>query len=434
MRINRIISAALPFILCLCASLRADTVILKSGEKVEGKILSETDTEVTIQFQATPTIKDERVIKRDEIEKIEKVQPDEEAWAPMANLVIGNESLERDDYGRAIAALQYFVKSFPQSTHAAVAKQRLEQFFAEEKRVYAGEVKLDGKWRSKEQVQEERVQVAGRILLNRMKRAAAAGQLTEAMAIFDQLEKGFPGASSYPNAVELGRSILPTVKVSVEQRQAQLKRRIADEKQRLTTSKGAEHNQLDALIKQERATTAAAIAESERLGLKWLPLYPANEKSLTALATRVTSETQRLNGLPTEKMHESVKAAEQASAALSIGNFDSAEKALRDATTAWSANELAKRLQTKLVDAKKATSAPKTATPTPTPKPKPKSSSSSSSTAPAATSATAEEQPEEKPFFKKPIFFVVLAVIIAFGAIGGKMLAKARATHDNSRQ
>ncbi len=43
---------------------RGDTFTLKSGEKIAGNILSETDKEITLQIAVTATIKDERVIKK----------------------------------------------------------------------------------------------------------------------------------------------------------------------------------------------------------------------------------------------------------------------------------------------------------------------------------------------------------------------------------
>ena len=429
MPVTRIAAVVLPILLGLCAALRADTVFLKSGEKLEGKVLRETEAEVTMNVQVTATIKDERVIKREEIEKMQKVQPEEEAWVALGNFIPGTESLERDDYDRVNMALQYFITNFPKSAYVPVAKERLDKFIAEQKRVNSGEVKLEGQWLSKDRVKEERIQVGGRILLNRMKRAAAAGQLTEAMANLDQMEKSFPGAVSYPEAVELARRVLPSLKAAVEQRHAQLKRRVEDEKQRLATSKGTEHAQLDALIKKERATTEATIAASERAGVKWLPLQPANERSFTALTARVTAEMTRLNGLPVEKMQESAKAAQVAAAALSAGNLFAAETALKEATSAWPANELAKRTQLKLADAKKSAPTPKPATPTPAPTLKPKSSKSAATPAPAAP-AVAEEVPEA-PFFKRPSFFIMLAVVVAFGAVAGKMIAKSRANPDN---
>ena len=428
MPVPRIAILVLPILLSVCSALQADTVILKSGEKVEGKILSETPAEVTVSVQITATIKDERSIKRDDIAKIEKVLPDEEAWASLSNLAPGNESLERDEYDRVKTALAYFTSTFPKSPHAAQAKTRLDQFTAEQVRVGMGEVKLNGQWLGKEKVQEERIQIAGHILLNRMKRAAGSGQLTDAMAIFDQLEKGFGGSASYPEAVELGRRILASLWPIVEQKQTQLKLRMEDEKKRLAASKGAELAQLDAIIKKEVASTEAAIAALDRAGAKWLPLHPANTRSLSALASRVTSETSRLNGLDIEKMRDSVKASETAANALNFGNLDGAEKALREATSAWSANELAKRLQGKLTEAKKAPSAPKSgsATPPPASAPKPKLATASAPT-PAPNASPTPEAPGETSIFKRPVFFIVLAVIVSFGAVAGKMLAKSRA-------
>lgn len=429
MPVTRIVAAILPLLICLCAALRADTVTLKSGEKIEGKILSETEATVTMSVQITATIKDERVVKREDIAKVDKVQPDEGAWAALVNIIPGSESLERDEYDRVRTALGYFTATFPKSAHAALAQSRLDQFTAEQVRVSVGEVKLNGQWLPKERVQEERVQIAGRVLLHRMNRAVNAGQLTEAMAIFDQLEKSFSGSVSYPAAVELGRRVLPSLSAAVEQRQAGLKRQMEDEKQRLATSKGAEHAQLDTLIKTEHKRTEATLAASERAGLKWLPLQPANERSLTALVSRVNSETTRLNALRLEKMQESAKLAQDGTAALSVGNFDAAERALKDATAAWPENELAKRMLAKLADAKKAPTAPKVPTPTPAPPPKRKPSASS---APAPVPGIASgTEPLPTPLFKRPAFFIGLAVIVAFGVIAGKQFAKSRASADN---
>ena len=129
-------------------------------------------------------------------------------------------------------------------------------------------------------------------------------------------------------------------------------------------------------------------------------------------------------------MHESVKATELAAAALARGSLDAAENALKDATSAWSANELAKRLQAKLAEARKSSSGGKSETPkpAPTPTPKPKQASSTNTAAPVAPAPPAEDT----PFYKKPIVLIVLAALVAFGAIGGKMMAKKRAAGDDA--
>ncbi len=67
---------------------------------------------------------------------------------------------------------------------------------------------------------------------------------------------------------------------------------------------------------------------------------------------------------------------------------------------------------------------PPTPTPTPTPTPKPAAT-------PAPATAAPPVAAEETPFYKNPIILIVLAALVAFGAIAGKMLAKKRANAEN---
>ena len=423
---NGFFPIAIAALISLGAGLRADTVILKSGEKVEGKVLSETETELTVSVQITPTIKDDRVIKKSDVDKIEKVMPDEQAWAPLEAVAPGRDSLEIADYDRVISMLGYFLGSYPKSAHAKVAQERLELFQIEQKRVERGDVKMDGEWLNKDKVQEERIQIAGHILLNRMKAHAYAGRSIETLLVFDQLEKNFGGSASYPDAVLLARKILAALKPVVEQQQARLKRKAEDDKVRLKTAQGAEKIQLEALLKAEQAKNEAAVTAVEKSGAKWLPLQPATERSMASLLSRTTSETTRLNGLPVEKMAQSIKFAETAAADLSGGKFAEAEKDLSDAGSAWSANELIGRLKKKLADAKKAEAAAKVEaakTPKAAPTPKPKAT-------PAPQTAEAPpppSEPEPVPFYKRPFFFIALVAVAAFGSLAAKVFGKLRA-------
>src|SRR5207248_5942601 len=114
------------------------------------------------------------------------------------------------------------------------------------------ELKLDGQWLVRAQVLEERIQVGGRILLNRMRRLASGGQGIEAMQVFEMLEKNFGGSASYPDAVMVARQVLPMLVRAVDERKVQLKRRAERDKVRLQTAKGAEREQLEGIFKQEQ--------------------------------------------------------------------------------------------------------------------------------------------------------------------------------------
>ena len=64
----------------VCATALADTITLTTGEKVEGKIIGETATELTVSVKISAAVTDEQVIPKARIAKIDKEQPDELAW------------------------------------------------------------------------------------------------------------------------------------------------------------------------------------------------------------------------------------------------------------------------------------------------------------------------------------------------------------------
>ncbi len=327
-----------------------DTFTLKNGEKVEGKILSETDKEITLQIAVTATIKDERVIKKSDLENVVKVPPDEQAWPALSALSLAGESLDPADYTKAITMLGDFLSAFPKSSHAADAKAKLALFEEEKKRVEAGELKINGQWISAAKAHEEQVQIGGSILLARMKKFAATGQYVETLNAFDTLEKSYAGSAAMPDAVEIARRMIPMLKVAAEQRQTQLKQAAVENAARLATAKGIEHQQVEALQKKNQEAVDAAVSAAEHNGSAWLPLSPANDRSIVALLAKCTSEVTRINSLPVDKMRQSLKAAATARAAIETGDLTSAEKALAEAGSTWTANEHIKRLQTKLAE------------------------------------------------------------------------------------
>ena len=416
----------------------ADAVVLKGGERVEGKILSETDAEVTIQYKVTASISDERVIKKSEIEKIEKASPDIEAWAQFKDVKLGEDSMDPTTYTHQIAALNNFITQFPQSPSVPAAKALLAAFEGEKKRMDAGEYKFEGKWLSKEQLKEERVQVLGNSYLRQLKRLTAAGRLQDAMGVFEVLEKQAPGSAVFPEAIEITRRSLNTLKQAAEVKQKQLSQKALEESRTLAKLTEPQRSQTAKDLKYLRDASEANVATIERSGVKWMPLSPATEKSMIALGNKAGNELVRLNGLPVDAMRQSLVEAAKAKAAYAGGDFAAAEAGYSKAAQLWSGNELVARGVALAANAGKvasekmaveklaaaeaakvaeaAAAAAKKAQleaglkPVPTPEPV----------------AVAEPEPvkEEPSFFSKPAAWIMLVILLAFGALILKTIRK----------
>jgi hypothetical protein len=409
--------ALLAPLLLLAIAGRADTIILKSGEKLDGKVVGETPTQYTIDYKASAGITDSRTVLKTDVEKIEKEQPDEIAWQTLKLVKPGAGSLPASGYELPMRQLQYFATQYPLSPHAAEAAQALAAFEEDKKRVDAGEVKIGGKWLSKEEVLKERYQINGRAIYSYMQELAGRKDFVGALNAFDQLEKGYPGSSALPDAIALARQAADKLKTASEQT---LKNWLFQKKERDDATKNlpdAQRVQTLEAQKREQAQFDAALDTATKGGAKWPPFQRQHEKTLTSLIGKAQTEMTRLDALPVAKMRQSIQFSEQARAELAKQNLDAAEAALRDATKLWSVNEVAVRLNKEMAELKKVA---KAATPGPVAgvTPAPRVTPATAKTAAPATSTTPLPTPAEEPkgfFSTLPGYGVILLALLLLG-------------------
>lgn len=398
----------------LSASGFADTVVLLDGTKVEGKVTAETDTEVVIDEKISAGITDSRTIKKSEILSVTKEAPDEVAWQALKNMKVGPNSLPAASYDSVANALTNFTTQYPKSAHVADAEKIAAEFAADKKRVDGGEVKLDDKWLSKEEVQKERYQISALLALNYMKQQSATDTIG-ALNTFAAIEKTYPGARVYPDAIELAKTLLASLKTEVDRRIPIVTAQKLEQEKTIAAAVDPQRSEIRAAIKRDMDAADAVLTAADKQNLKWPPLIVSSDKSLQKLAGKIPSETSRLAALPIAKMRASITAAETARAAFEKQDLAATETSLKEATSAWSQNELATRLQTELTAAKalaKAAPAP-VATPAPATPAKGRTAAANP-TAPAPGDQEMAHDADKKPFLLTPAGAITVVVVVAF--------------------
>jgi hypothetical protein len=389
----------------LVTSAFADTVTLKSGEHIEGKITKETDKDVTIEMRSGGIV-DERVVPKAEIEKITKVSPDVEAYRAIEHIRLQPNSFPAAQYDRYIVALEAYVKQYPNSVSAVDVQTTLKGFLEEKKRVENGEAKIEGQWLSKAEVEKEKVQIGGKMAFNYMKAQSTAGDYVDALNAFATIEKSYPGASVMPDAVELAQKIVPALKAEVERSIPEQKILREQRDNGIKTSAPAERAEMLVAAKKEDDAAEAAATEADKTG-RWAPLIKSNAKCLSSLLARCTKETPRLAAIKVDNMKRSIEAAESARQSLASGDEVAAGKSLQEATTLWPVNDLARRLTAQISAEKTSASAAAPATPAPTPSHKatpkaksstPRPSAAAQASAPAGKTAQSDSG-EDRPFY-----------------------------------
>jgi predicted nucleic acid-binding Zn-ribbon protein len=138
-------------------ALKADTVTLKSGEVLQGQILSETDTQIEFEVSLYHgTILTKREVPKSDIRSIvrESIEQKQEkaALAALGKYTLNpNQELTKDQYTAGIAAFEKFQATYTNSSSAAAVSQSLADWRAEASNVASGKVKFASKWMTPEE-------------------------------------------------------------------------------------------------------------------------------------------------------------------------------------------------------------------------------------------------------------------------------------------
>jgi hypothetical protein len=157
---NACVSIAV-FCLCWCclvitSAFGESTVVLKSGETVQGEILSDTNGVLQMKVHnANRTISYQRDISHDEIKNIQTENAaqsaERTAYEALSPFQLNpNQEQSADNCNQVIAAFQEFLIDYPKSDKAPSIQKRLNAWQAELKHVSDGKVKFGDKWMSPE--------------------------------------------------------------------------------------------------------------------------------------------------------------------------------------------------------------------------------------------------------------------------------------------
>ncbi|MEO7933068.1 MAG: PTPDL family protein [Chthoniobacterales bacterium] len=347
--------------------LMADTIVLKTGERLEAKITKTTDTTVEAEVKMSASITDVRVIQKADIASIEKPDPAEAEFAAVKAAGPGPNSFTPADYDTAIhTKINAFIGKYPTSPHVAEAREMIATLEKEKERVAFGEVKIENIWYTPQEVEKQKDQINATLLLQQMIALGQAGDSLGALNLFTKLEKTYPGTRAYPSAVEYAQQLIPNVQTEVTTKKAIFANEMIERKKGMELLPDFKKAPLIAAAASEEAKANAALEAAIKAGTKWTPIYPRNQKSLDELQKTVTAENTRLAAIKTAPMLASIAAVDEAKKQMAAGDLPGATASLQTASSLWSANLLLKDANAQLTLAKA------TPIPTPTPSPTPK--------------------------------------------------------------
>ncbi len=281
----------------------SDTVTLKDGTKLEGEITMQAKDFIKLVLARSGSIKETKLIKRSDIQKIEKVNPDALALAKMKARLPAPSLLTSSGYqGLIKTGPESFLKAFPDSPLKGEAQKILEELNAEKAKVDRGAIKLNGKWITAERRQNFKSLIKSQVIVYTMKQKAARNEYTSALRSLQTIEEKYLGTPAYPEAIKIALAILPPYGnlLTRQLKDAEFlnKKREADIKLLPPTSRA----QTEAAYRKEQDRFKALAEQEKKTGIKWRSVNSRNKESIAPMITTIRAELSRLSQIDTAKL------------------------------------------------------------------------------------------------------------------------------------
>lgn len=286
----------------------SDTITLKNGNKLEGKITLEAADFLKIELARSGSIKETKLVKRADIATIAKTNPDELALADIKKSLPTRSMMTSSSYQSLIqTGPEAFLTAYPDSLHKPEVTKILGELNAEKAKVDRGAIKLEGEWIDAEKRRNFKTLINSRIRLYSMKQKAASRAHTSALRDFQIIEDQFVGTPAYPKAVKIALSILPTygqlltrqlkdAEFLNKKREADIKLLPPENQARTQAAYKKEQDRFKALAEQEKKT-----------GVKWRSVNRRNKDSITPMIDTVRKEIDELGKIDTVKLAAQAK-------------------------------------------------------------------------------------------------------------------------------
>jgi hypothetical protein len=314
----------------VAGSLFADVIVLKSGERIDCTILSETDTTLTYKYMLTAKISDTKTIPKADIKELTRFTPSQVEFnakgldkiIPTADLLSASdyESIIQDD-------LRTFVAKFPGTPEAEKVKGMIDTLNEEKNKVLAGQVKMEGKWLDEATAKREKYNIDAYKLRLQMKKSMedlsqeqVMPKEIKALRAFDELRTNFPASLQYLQAIPEALDILD----KYEKRLSAIALNQPILKADRDKAKAASDQSREAIDQEER-TFKATIESQKKAKMKWRDISMYDIAAINDAKAAVTKEKLDLKSINLPALQNEIENLNAAIRYIADGNAAEAE-------------------------------------------------------------------------------------------------------------
>ncbi len=286
------------FILLITPHVYADTIKLKDGTTLEGKILEESPSTIKIEYNVTKSIKDIKSINRSEIKEITKVSEDEIAFNAIKSLLPTDDLLSTDDYDKILADKPAkFLTLFPSSTHKDSVQKIIDEIKKEKAVIESGGVKLNGKWITGDEAAKDPYNHQARILGVKIIKASKKNNYSLVLNHFDELQMNYSYSLAYNETIPLIKEILPKYDASLNREEQIFEVRNKEREDQYKSMEAEDKKRTEEAFQAGMKAFQLRRKEAKELKKIWLPVNKWDLESILDARRTIVKETDKLESL-----------------------------------------------------------------------------------------------------------------------------------------
>jgi len=291
---NRTIPSLIVSFFCLVQGASADTIVLNNGEKIEGRIVREDGDNYVVEVRVSGTIKDERVIPKNEVKLIEEEKEDQKAFRMIADLVPTPEMLSEEDYEVRIEKVREFTEKFPASERTPRAKEMLDILNEEFEVIRDGGIKFEDEMVSEETYNLNAYEFDSTIAEKSIDESINRRDFLRALRLFTDYEKTFSDAAGRDDIAGRIHQVLNAYGTRIDESLVSFDLRIEKRQAGLGSMAADDRAQAERAIANEMQLLEERFQKEKEEQLSWITPYPYHKQSLEEARRQVDREISRL--------------------------------------------------------------------------------------------------------------------------------------------
>jgi len=332
----------------------ADTIKLKNGTTLEGKILEESPSTIKIEYNVTKNIKDLKSIDRSEIKEIIKVSEDDIAFNAIKSLLPTDDQLSSDDYEKILADKPAkFLTQYPSSKHKESVQKIIDELEKEKAVTEAGGVKLNGKWITADDVAKDPYNHQARMIAVKIVNANKKNNYSIALDHFDELQMNYAYSLAYNETIPLIKEILPKYDTILKREEISYEARIKERKEQYKSMVDEDIKRTEAAFQARLKQFQSRREEAKELKKVWLPVNKWDLDSILDTRRTIVKEISKLESLNLASIGSTANALSAAFKAFANKELESAKNQLEIARTNGARGKIINALSSDLRDALK---------------------------------------------------------------------------------